>query len=143
MLNGQISDWRKINSGVPKGTLLGPLLFLIYINELPEGIILKCRIFANDTSLFSKVINTINSENNLNADSKSISNGLTNGKYNSILIQRNKQMRLFFLGKQIQFCIFQLYSITVLLNFCTKFLYHVEYTLHHFLHVFFNMIILF
>ena len=45
-----------------------------YINDLPEGIISICKIFANDTSLFSKVINTINSENTLNAALESISN---------------------------------------------------------------------
>ena len=74
MLNGQTSDWRKINSGVPQGSLLGPLLFLIYINNLSEGIISICKIFADDTSLFSKVYNTVNSENTLNTDLKSITN---------------------------------------------------------------------
>ena len=42
-------------SEIPQGSVLGPLLFLIYINDLPDGINLLCKIFANDTSLFSKV----------------------------------------------------------------------------------------
>ena len=54
--------------------MLGPLLFLIYINDLPEGIISMCKIFADDNSFFSKFINTINSENTLNDGFKYISN---------------------------------------------------------------------
>ena len=61
----------KKNSGVPKGSVLAPLLFLIYINDLPDGITSICKIFADDTSLFSKVIDTCNSQN---ADLESISN---------------------------------------------------------------------
>ena len=52
VLNGQTSEWRKIKSGVPQGSVLGPLLFLIYINDLPDGITSICKIFADDTSLF-------------------------------------------------------------------------------------------
>ena len=64
VLNIQTSDWRKINSGLPQGSVLGPLLFLIYINDLPDGITSICKIFADDTSLFSKVqdINELNSD---------------------------------------------------------------------------------
>ena len=64
VLNVQTSEWRKINSGLPQGSVLGPLLFLIYINDLPDGITSICKIFADDTSLFSKVqdINELNSD---------------------------------------------------------------------------------
>ena len=68
VLNGQTSDWRKINSGVPQGSVLGPLLFLIFINDLPDGITSLCKIFADDTSLFSKVYDIDISPKELNSD---------------------------------------------------------------------------
>ena len=55
VLNGQTSSWKNILAGVPQGSVLGPILFLIYINDLPDGIKSICKIFADDTSLFSKV----------------------------------------------------------------------------------------
>ena len=74
VLNGQNSVWRKINSGAPQGSVLGLLLFLIYINHLPDGIMSICKIFADDTSLFSKIIDTRNSQNTLNSDLEIIKN---------------------------------------------------------------------
>ena len=58
-LNGQSSSWANVNTGVPKGSILGPLLFLIYINDLPDGLSSNAKLFADDTSLFS-VVNDIN-----------------------------------------------------------------------------------
>ena len=72
-LNGQTSDWRKINSGVPQGSVLGPLLFLIFINELADGITSICKTFADDTSLFSKVYDIDISAKELNSDLEKIS----------------------------------------------------------------------
>ena len=72
VLNGQTSEWKRIYSGVPQGSVLGPLLFLIYINDLPDGISSMCKIFADDTSLFSKVLDVNKSVIELNADLEKI-----------------------------------------------------------------------
>ena len=80
VLNGMASDWCNINSGVPQGSVLGPLLFLIYINDLENGIKSSIKFFADDTSLFSIVENPITSAVNINNDLKLISRWATQWK---------------------------------------------------------------
>ena len=48
------STWRPITSGVPQGSVLGPLLFLLYINDLCDGMESAIYVFADDCSLFRK-----------------------------------------------------------------------------------------
>ena len=55
MLNGQNSSWANVHAGVPQGSTLGPLLFLIYINDLLDNLTRNAKLFADDTSLFSIV----------------------------------------------------------------------------------------
>ena len=74
VLNGQCSSWAYVNVGAPQGSILGPLLFLIYIKDLSDGLKSECKLFADDTSLFS-VVNDINtSASDLNEDLEKIGN---------------------------------------------------------------------
>ena len=54
-LNGQNSSWENIQAGVPQGFILGPLLFLIYVNNLSDNVSTNVKLFADDTSLFCVV----------------------------------------------------------------------------------------
>jgi hypothetical protein len=56
IINGSLSSWKPVTSGVPQGTVLGPLLFLLYINDITKGINSEIRLFADDCILYRQIV---------------------------------------------------------------------------------------
>ena len=73
LLNGQYSSRAPVFAGVPQGSVLGPLFFLNYINDLTKAISSTNKRFADDTSIFSIVNDIDDSEHELNSDLRKIS----------------------------------------------------------------------
>ena len=68
VLDGFSSEYTRVSAGVPQGSVLGPLLFLLYINDLETGIKSKIKFFADDTMLYSLVNDPVSSASDLNDD---------------------------------------------------------------------------
>ena len=73
VVNDQKSEWENVNAGVPQGSSLGPLLFLIYINDLSGDLSSMAKLFADDTFLFNIGPDINTSANELNNDLKNVS----------------------------------------------------------------------
>ena len=70
VINGVKSSWKPIRSGVPQGSFLVPLLFLIFINDLPDNLICNPKLFADDVSLNAVMYEKDVCTNSLNDDQK-------------------------------------------------------------------------
>ena len=68
LLNEQVSSWTGVNVGVAQGSILCPLFFLVYINDLADGLSSNATLFADDTSLFLVIHDVDTSANDLNND---------------------------------------------------------------------------
>ena len=72
VIQGESSSCQAINAGVPQGSVLGPLLFLVFINDLPENLESHVRLFADDSTLFVTAANSLDAATTLNNDLASI-----------------------------------------------------------------------
>ena len=54
VLDGKSSQEYPVNTGGPQGSIYGPILFLLYINDLPDNVICNIAIYAADTTLYTK-----------------------------------------------------------------------------------------
>ena len=61
VVNGQYSEWKKVTSGIPQGSVLGPTLFIIFINDMPEVIACCMKLYADDAKIYDKVNNRVHS----------------------------------------------------------------------------------
>ena len=55
VLRNGVSSWQNVLSGVPQGSILGPLLFLIYVNDMPDIVATTAKMFADDTKVYNKI----------------------------------------------------------------------------------------
>ena len=66
ILNRQVSSWTGVNAGVSLESVFGPLLFLVYISDLADGLSSNVKLFADEISLFLLIHNVDTSANELN-----------------------------------------------------------------------------
>ena len=59
------SEWSYVHRGLPQGSMLGPVLFIIFINDLPENVHNCCKIFADDTKLYGPSSNNASLQNDI------------------------------------------------------------------------------
>jgi hypothetical protein len=68
VLNGKTSPSQSISAGVPQGSVIGPLLFVIYVNDVKHNILSSIKLFADDTALIKEINNPVNDFRELNND---------------------------------------------------------------------------
>ncbi|KAI8520112.1 hypothetical protein Bbelb_033690 [Branchiostoma belcheri] len=71
VLNGEYSSWAEVRSGIPQGSVLGPVLFVIFINDLPEIVSSGINIFADDSKVYRNV-NTVEDRVSLQHDMEAV-----------------------------------------------------------------------
>ena len=73
VLNGKCLSWMDVQAGIPRSSILGPLLLLIHVNDIPDNLVSNAKLFADDRSLFSTVTDPNITGNQINNDLHNIS----------------------------------------------------------------------
>ena len=88
--SGQSFSWTNVKAGVPQGCILQPMLFLIYVNDLADGLSSNTSLFADDTSLFSVIRDLVITISEFTGDVVRIKQWLFSGRWVLILIRTSR-----------------------------------------------------
>ena len=91
VLNGQESNWMNKEAGILQGSVLGPLLFLLYINDLTDNTLCEMRLFADDSSLIACIEGVNHTHETWSSTWEQLRHGRTNGKWFLTLILPSRQ----------------------------------------------------
>ena len=106
------SETKSVSMGVPQGSILGPLLFLVYINDLPSvSPIFHMLMYADDTTLYCN-LNSVNPEVTINNELSKISEWLASNKL-SLNIKKTKLMVFHIPQRRVAYPVLKLHNVNI------------------------------